>query len=216
MNFLYEFNDLMVRGGPVMWVIFVTAWIAFVMLCERALQVHVWIRRATQDQLALNADVSYRGIAKGGHRRLSPVSILLQRLDWSDIQNKEDLSKQINIHFTELMPKLEGMLPTIAVLGTLLPMLGLLGTVVGMIDVFEVIALHGTGNPQQMAHGISQALLTTASGLIIAIPVIFFHHLLVRRLRYLLALTEQSLLIVYNRGLDGDGPAGAKLNAGEA
>ena len=99
----------------------------------------------------------------------------------------------------ELMPRLEGMLPTIAVLGSLLPMLGLLGTVVGMIEVFEVIALHGTGNPQEMANGISQALLTTASGLIIAIPVIFFHHLLVRHLRYLLALTEQSLLLVYHR-----------------
>ncbi|MGD8567414.1 MAG: MotA/TolQ/ExbB proton channel family protein [Gammaproteobacteria bacterium] len=199
-----------------MWVIFVTAWIAFIMLCERALQVHVWIKRATRDQLALSADAGYRGNGKGGQRRLSPVSILLQRLDWSDIHSKEDLSKQINIHFTELMPKLEGMLPTIAVLGTLLPMLGLLGTVVGMIDVFEVIALHGTGNPQQMAHGISQALLTTASGLIIAIPVIFFHHLLVRRLWYLLALTEQSLLIVYNRVLDNGEPASAELNTDRA
>ena len=200
MDFLADFNDLMTRGGPVMWVIFFTAWLAIIMLCERALQVYIWTRRAVKDQAALNQDRNYQP-GKGGQRSLSPVSILLQRLDWSEIKTREDLSKQINIHLTELMPKLEGMLPTIAVLGTLLPMLGLLGTVVGMIEVFEVIALHGTGNPQQMAHGISQALLTTASGLIIAIPVIFFHHLLVRRLQYLLALTEQSLLIVYNRDL---------------
>ena len=88
---------------------------------------------------------------------------------------------------------------------TLLPMLGLLGTVVGMINVFEVIALHGTGDPQEMANGISQALLTTASGLIIAIPVIFAHHLLVQRLQALLATTEQSLLVVMNRVGNGRG-----------
>ena len=215
MSYLTDFNDLMTRGGPIMWVIFVTAWIAFIMLCERALQVHMWIKQAARDQVALNEDAQYQP-GEGGQRRLSPVSILLQRLDWADIHNKEDLTKQINIHFTELMPKLEGMLPTIAVLGTLLPMLGLLGTVVGMIDVFEVIALHGTGNPQQMAHGISQALLTTASGLIIAIPVIFFHHLLVRRLRYLLALTEQSLLIIYNRYANNSDSNNIALNANQA
>ena len=139
----------------------------------------------------------------------SPVSTVLQRLQWQSIQNQDNLSKQINIHLTEIMPKLEGVLPTIAVLGTLLPMLGLLGTVVGMIEVFEVIALHGTGNPQEMAHGISQALLTTASGLIIAIPVIFFHHLLVKRLQYLMAITEQSLLVVYNRGVQSTAAAEA-------
>lgn len=200
MNLIYEFNDLMTRGGPVMWIIFVTAWVAFIMLCERTFQVHLWIKRANKDQRGLDKDPNYQP-GNGRQRSLSPVAILLHRLNWPEIHNKEDLSKQINIHLTELMPKLEGMLPTIAVLGTLLPMLGLLGTVVGMIEVFEVIALHGTGNPQEMAHGISQALLTTASGLIIAIPVIFFHHLLVRRLRYLLAVTEQSLLIVYNRDL---------------
>ncbi|MGD8559524.1 MAG: MotA/TolQ/ExbB proton channel family protein [Gammaproteobacteria bacterium] len=211
MSFIAEFNDLMTRGGPIMWVIFVTAWIAFIMLCERALQVQVWIKRAVRDQATLQKDTSLE-LDQISARRASPASILLRRLDWAEIHNKEDLSKQINIHFTELMPRLEGMLPTIAVLGTLLPMLGLLGTVVGMIDVFEVIALHGTGNPQQMAHGISQALLTTASGLIIAIPVIFFHHLLVRRLQYLLALTEQSLLLVYNHGINGNTPSSANDN----
>lgn len=202
MSWYMQFNDLMARGGPVMWVIFFTAWIAIVMLCERAIQVQLWLSRATKDQKAFDADEHYQPQALP-LRRASPVSTILQRLQWNSIKDQDNLSKQINIHLTELMPKLEGVLPTIAVLGTLLPMLGLLGTVVGMIEVFQVIALHGTGNPQEMAHGISQALLTTASGLIIAIPVIFFHHLLVKRLQYLLAVTEQSLLVVYNRDING-------------
>jgi biopolymer transport protein ExbB len=202
MHWYLEFNDLMTRGGPVMWVIFITAWLAIVMLCERAIQMQIWLSQAIKDQKAFDNDVHHTPAARP-LRRSSPVNTVLQRLQWHSIKDQDNLSKQINIHLTELMPKLEGVLPTIAVLGTLLPMLGLLGTVVGMIEVFEVIALNGTGNPQEMAHGISQALLTTASGLIIAIPVIFFHHLLVKRLQYLLAVTEQSLLVIYNRDLNG-------------
>lgn len=198
MELWYEFNDIMQRGGPIMWIIFFTAWLAIIMLLERALQINSWIRMANRDQAMYERDNDYQPDSDGV-RKTSPVARLLKRINWQEVQNKDDLSKQMNIHMKELMPKLEGMLPTIAVLGSLLPMLGLLGTVVGMIEVFEVIALHGTGNPQEMANGISQALLTTASGLIIAIPVIFFHHLLVRRLRFLLAVTEQSLLIVYHR-----------------
>jgi len=198
MNWLYDFNDLMTRGGPIMWVIFVTAWLAMVMLCERAIQVHIWLSQATRDQQAFDKDQNFIPSFQG-LRRASPVSMVLHHLQSHNEMNIENITKQINICIAELIPRLEGMLPTIAVLGSLLPMLGLLGTVVGMIDVFEVIALHGTGNPQEMAHGISQALLTTASGLIIAIPVIFFHHLLVKRLQYLLAVTEQSLLVIYNR-----------------
>ena len=201
MNWYTDFNDLMMRGGPVMWVIFITAWLAIVMLCERAIQVHIWLSHAVKDQTALEKKTHNLPAVVQGIRRASPVNTVLHRWQWHNIEHRENIAKQINIHLTELMPKLEGVLPTIAVLGTLLPMLGLLGTVTGMIEVFEVIALHGTGNPQEMAHGISQALLTTASGLIIAIPVIFFHHLLVKRLQYLLALTEQSLLVVYNRDL---------------
>ncbi len=202
MNVFNDFFDLMSRGGPVMWVIFFTAWVAMIMLVERSLRIQAWLRQALRDQAAFGQNATYQPPVPRG-RGGSPISLLLQRLNWGDIRDQDDLAKQMNIQLAELMPKLEGVLPTVAIIGTLLPMLGLLGTVTGMIDVFEIIALHGTGNPQEMAHGISQALLTTASGLIIAIPVIFVHHLLVRRLRLLMAVTEQSMLVVYNRGLVG-------------
>ncbi len=195
---LSSFLDLMARGGAVMWVILITAWIAFVMMAERALQIELWIREALRDQRELERSPSYQPPIPSG-RRSSPIAILLYRLNWREIRSRSDLAKQLNIQLAELMPRLEGTLPTIAIIGSLLPMLGLLGTVIGMIQVFEVIAEHGTGDPMQMAHGISQALLTTASGLICAIPVIFVHHMLVRRMNLLLALTEQSMLMVYNR-----------------
>ncbi len=202
MDILADFNGLMERGGPVMWVIFFAAGIAIIMLIERAIQIQKWGKLAHKDQMfAHNASIEALTGLKGENqfRSKSPLRSILQQVRWQEAKNEDDLTKQINTLLSEFIPRLSGLLPTIAVIGTLLPMLGLLGTVTGMINVFEVIALHGTGDPQEMAHGISQALLTTASGLVIAIPVIFFHHLLVQRLQALLATTEQSLLVVINR-----------------
>lgn len=197
-----DFLGLMDRGGPVMWVIFVVAWLAIVMLVERALRIATWKRNALAIQNDLEQNPDNRPDSGNG----SPVSLILSRLNWKDIKSKDDLAEHMSIQFAELMPKLEGTLPTIAIIGSLLPMLGLLGTVTGMIEVFQVIAIHGTGDPKDMANGISQALLTTASGLIIAIPVIFAHHLLVRQLRVVLAITEQSMHAVYSQGIKHTAP----------
>ena len=197
MDFTSEFMELMTRGGPVMWVIFFVAWLAIIMLIERALRIHAWRRHAIKEQTGFDNNKNHRPSPNG-----SPIAILVNRMNWDELNHKDDVAQQLNIQLSELMPKLEGSLPTIAIIGSLLPMLGLLGTVTGMIEVFEVIALQGTGEPQEMAHGISQALLTTASGLIIAIPVIFSHHLLARQLRYILAITEQSMHAVYSQDID--------------
>lgn len=197
MDLTAEFLDLMARGGPVMWVIFIVAWLAIIMLIERALRVSAWRRHAIREQDEFKKNNSHKPASNG-----SPIAILVNRMNWDELDHKDDVAQQLNIQLAELMPKLEGSLPTVAIIGSLLPMLGLLGTVTGMIEVFEVIALQGTGEPQEMAHGISQALLTTASGLIIAIPVIFSHHLLSRRLRYVLAITEQSMHAVYSQDIN--------------
>ena len=58
------------------------------------------------------------------------------------------------------------------------PLLGLLGTVVGMIATFQMITMVGTGDPQSMAGGISQALVTTVLGLVVAIPLTILHSVL--------------------------------------
>lgn len=76
-------------------------------------------------------------------------------------------------------------LAAIAVLASIAPLLGLLGTVLGMIETFDVISLFGTGNARAMAGGISVALVTTQSGLVIAIPGLFISGALMRRARSL-------------------------------
>ena len=69
-------------------------------------------------------------------------------------------------------------LPVLNTVGNVSPLMGLLGTILGMIIAFESIAESGTGDPRVVADGISQALITTATGLIIAIPAIVFYRYL--------------------------------------
>ncbi|MEA3466415.1 MAG: MotA/TolQ/ExbB proton channel family protein [Thermodesulfobacteriota bacterium] len=77
--------------------------------------------------------------------------------------------------------RLERGLTMIGVLAAIAPLLGLLGTVLGMIGTFDTIAIFGTGNARAMAGGISQALITTQTGLLIAIPGLYMRNFLQRR-----------------------------------
>ena len=76
-------------------------------------------------------------------------------------------------------------LAVIGVLAAIAPLLGLLGTVTGMIATFDVLAVFGTGNAKAMAHGISEALITTQTGLLVAIPGLYMKGFLDRRARSL-------------------------------
>lgn len=71
------------------------------------------------------------------------------------------------------------------------PLLGLLGTVTGMIVTFQAITQSGGGDSRLMADGISQALVTTVLGLVVAIPLLFLHSLLASRSKGLIQILEQ-------------------------
>ncbi len=81
------------------------------------------------------------------------------------------------------LPPLERGLGAMKVFAAIAPLLGLLGTVTGMIETFQAITLFGTGDPKLMAGGISQALVTTALGLIVAVPILLLHTLASARSR---------------------------------
>lgn len=89
------------------------------------------------------------------------------------------------------IPTLEKGLPLVKLLTAVAPLLGLLGTVTGMIETFQSISLFGTGDPKLMASGISQALVTTMLGLIVAIPLLFLHSLLASRSKTLIQILEE-------------------------
>ena len=88
------------------------------------------------------------------------------------------------------LPRLERGQGLVKLLAAVAPLLGLLGTVIGMIVTFQAITAYGTGDPQLMAGGISQALVTTVLGLITAVPLLFAHTALVSRCRHLVGLLE--------------------------
>jgi biopolymer transport protein ExbB len=78
----------------------------------------------------------------------------------------------------DVKPKLERFLPFLALTASTGPLLGLLGTVLGIIKTFQAMVIYGTGNAKNFSAGISEALITTAEGLIVAIPVLILHGLM--------------------------------------
>lgn len=125
----------------------------------------------------------------------------LLRYSQAQIEEREITKDEIQeaIEEAELLetPELEKNLPVLGTVAVASPLFGLLGTVTGMINAFTTIALEGTGDPQQLAGGISQALLTTAAGLTIAIPCLIFYQLFDSWVnRYVLEIGQVSTEIV--------------------
>ena len=89
---------------------------------------------------------------------------------------------------------LERFLNTLGTISTITPLLGLLGTVIGMIKVFTAITTVGVGDPATLAGGISEALITTAAGLTVAIPSVIFHRYLKRKIDELVVGMEQEAM----------------------
>ncbi len=97
----------------------------------------------------------------------------------------------------QVVLELERFLNTLGTIASITPLLGLLGTVIGMIKVFTAITAHGVGNPTILAGGISEALITTAAGLSVAIPSLMFYRYFRGKVDALvLKMEEESLKMV--------------------
>ena len=91
----------------------------------------------------------------------------------------------------QVMHEMERYLTALGTIASISPLLGLLGTVVGMIQVFTELVHQGAGNAGALAGGISQALITTAAGIGVAIPALLFHRYFLRRVDDLVVTMEQ-------------------------
>lgn len=97
----------------------------------------------------------------------------------------------------QVVHDLDRFLNTLGTIASIAPLLGLLGTVIGMIEVFSAIVAHGVGNPAVLAGGISVALITTAAGLIVAIPSLAFYRYFERLVdEYVVNMEEEALKLV--------------------
>jgi len=107
---------------------------------------------------------------------------------------REIMKESIEHEASQVIHDLERFLNPLGTVATINPLLGLLGTVIGMIKVFAEIQLAGVGNAGNLAGGISEALITTASGLSVAIPALICHRYFIRRVDELVVGMEQEAI----------------------
>lgn len=111
---------------------------------------------------------------------------------------KELLEEILLEKMVSTQPKIERLLSIIAVTAATAPLLGLLGTVTGMINTFKLITIFGTGDAKSLSGGISEALITTEFGLVVAIPSLIFHAFLSRKARSIMAGMERVAMSFVN------------------
>jgi biopolymer transport protein ExbB len=127
----------------------------------------------------------------------SPLGSILAAGLLNRRHGREMMKTSIEEAGRQVVHELERFLNTLGTIASITPLLGLLGTVVGMIKVFAAIMIHGVGDPSLLAGGISEALLTTAAGLTVAIPSLIFHRYFERLVdEYVLNMEEEALKLI--------------------
>ena len=170
--------DLLVAGGWVMPLIVACSVVALSISIER----YIALDRSKVAPPHLLATV-WRDLKQGELnaqklaqlRSNSPLGAILTAGIANRGQGRDVMKESISEAASHVVHDLEKYLYSLGTVAAIAPLLGLVGTVVGMIDVFTQITTVGTGNANALANGISEALLTTAAGLIVAIPALVMH-----------------------------------------
>jgi biopolymer transport protein ExbB len=132
----------------------------------------------------------------------NPLGRVLQSVQGIDLHDDELLQLKLDEAVLAEMPALERGNGVIKLLAATSPLLGLLGTVTGMILTFQAISLFGTGDPKLMAGGISQALVTTVLGLVVAIPLLFSHSIIAYLSRSMIQRLDEQCAGVLARSVE--------------
>lgn len=133
-------------------------------------------------------------------RRSHPAYRALRRAIEMENKSPEDVEEALYEEYLRTQSRLERGLSWIAIAAATAPLLGLLGTVTGMIHTFKLINVFGTGDAKSLSSGISEALVTTEFGLVVAIPALIMHALLSRKISGILSAIEMAS-IAYVNGL---------------
>lgn len=127
-------------------------------------------------------------------RQDSPLGQILAAGLANSRHGREQMKESIQEVGAKVVNDLERYLTFLGTIAAITPLLGLLGTVLGMIEIFSAFMGSGMANAPQLAGGIAKALITTAAGLIVAIPTLFFHRYLQRRVDELVVGMEQEAI----------------------
>jgi len=167
--------ELMHEGGAVMWILLVFSIAALAVIVERwivlrsaKINVNEFLAKLRK---ALIVNKSLRDAIKICEQYKGPLASIMKAGLLKYGQPKEDIEKTIETAALHEMARLEKRLILLASVANVSPLLGFFGTVSGMIKSFDALAEQGLSNPGAVAAGISEALVTTAAGLAVAIPV---------------------------------------------
>lgn len=176
-----EFQAFFKKGGIVMYPLALVAIFALLLCLERFLVLsyrgHL-SRRFNKKLSALVKDARYEDAANLCLKKETSLSMVLFAVLNRARETREDAERSLQEALLREQPKLERRMGLLAAMGSIAPLLGLLGTVTGIITLFTVITEVGTNDARVLAGGISEALVTTETGLVIAIPVMILHGLL--------------------------------------
>jgi biopolymer transport protein ExbB len=149
-------------------------------------QIWEWVRNDELDQTRIEAV-----------HDSSPLGRILAAGLLNRSHSREIMKESIEDTGRHVAHELERFIEGLGTIAAITPLLGLLGTVLGMIKVFTVITTSGVGSPGELAGGISQALITTAAGLSVAIPALIFHRIFRAKVETLVVgMEEESLKLV--------------------
>jgi biopolymer transport protein ExbB len=193
------------EGGMIGYVIIVLGAAALVLTLFKASEI-LRFRTTTVEQMDRILEAlanGHREAAMQDARRIEGVAgeLLATGVEHSD-EKRGVLEELLFEKILGVRPMLERFLPFLAVTAGVAPLLGLLGTVTGMIKTFQLITIFGTGDAKSLSSGISEALVTTALGLIVAIPVLVLHGMLSRMAKQRLGALEQ-LSVAFVNGVMG-------------
>jgi biopolymer transport protein ExbB len=187
--------DWIIKGGPVMAALIPCSIIALAVFIERMIFLHhiskksaVIVSRIQSGDGHTDKEGLLALCESGG----TPIGRVLAVLLRHPSRPRAEMERVLEDTAKLEVPKLEKYLSVLATIAGIAPMLGFLGTVTGMIRSFNVMSIQGTGNPAALAGGISEALITTAVGLIIAIPALIAYNYLVGRVNTLVMEMEVS------------------------
>lgn len=121
----------------------------------------------------------------------NPLGRVLKVFQDNPTTDPETMELKLGEAMLKESPKLNAWIMFVKIIAVVAPLLGLLGTVTGMIQTFQAITLYGAGDPKTMAGGISQALVTTVLGLVVAIPTVFMHWMASSRARRVEGILEE-------------------------
>jgi biopolymer transport protein ExbB len=187
-------------GGVIAWIILVLGALGLLLVLERILmllRLANWRPRFIPGLIKqVEAGDARRALA--ATRRMGAAGRVLSAIIEKRGAPRADLEEIASEQVLKQLPAVERSIALIGVIVTVAPLLGLLGTVTGMISTFDVITLHGTGDPKLLSHGISEALITTEFGLAVAVPLLLLKSFVSRWADRLVDSMQTQALVLIN------------------